>query len=399
MQITRIKPGGWLLLLLALAGIIYGFRSCAHLFARPQGNATATGGDFGGGTGGAASTVNPTTPPASGSDILVSTTGTKQKWMQAEIDKFNAQAQGGHARLNLTESRESMQGILNGKLKPTVWSPSSPVWTDRLADLWPKTHGGAAIADVNSSDTYRVLFKSPLVFLTTKEKAGFLRPVLSGTNPWEAVRQFGLGSRRCPWGPLRFSYADPLNASSGMLTMSLILTEYGRTHGAGDLTQAAGSPQFSAYLGQIDRSYVRDAAVSGSSKLEQAFSAGTGGRDFITAYENAALGAAADHPDLVLIYPTPTADAEQGAALLSAPWVSSDQKATAKAFLDFLGQPQALSDGIGYDFRPSRNGGQALADHLPPAVRTQFQQSYTSVDLPPYDALNEAAAQWRAQAR
>lgn len=393
MQITRIKPGGWLFLLLALAGIVYGVRSCAHLFARPQGN--ATGGDFGGGAGGG----NPTTQPATGSDILVSTTGTKQKWMQAEIDKFNAQAQGGHAHLNLTESRESMQGILSGTLKPTVWSPSSPVWTDRLADLWPKAHGGAAIVDVNSSDTYRVLFKSPLVFLTTKEKAAFLRPILSDPNPWEAVRQFGLGSRRCPWGPLRFSYADPLNASSGTLTMSLILTEYGRTHKAGDLIQAAGSPQFSAYLGQIDRGYVRDAAVSGSSKLEQAFSAGTGGRDFITAYENAALSAAADHPDLALIYPSPTADAEQGAALLSAPWVSGEQKTTAKAFLNFLGQPQALGDGVGYDFRPSRNGGQALADHLPPAVRAQFQQSYTSVDLPPYDALNEAAAQWRAQAR
>ncbi len=395
MQITRIKPGGWLLLLLALAALIFGARSCAHLFARPQGNA-AGGGDSG---GGAASTANPTTQPASGRDILVSTTGTKQKWMQAEIDRFNAQAQGGHAQLNLTESRESMQDILNGKLKPTVWSPSSPVWTDRLAELWPKTHGGAAVADVNSSDTYRVLFKSPLVFLTTRAKAAFLRPILSGTNPWEAVRQFGLGRRRCPWGSLRFSYADPLNASSGTLTMSLILTEYGRTHGAGDLVQAAGSPQFSTYLGQIDRGYVRDAAVSGSSALEQAFSQGTGGRDFITAYENAALSAAATHPDLVLIYPSPTADAAQAAVLLSGPWVSDDQKTTAKAFLDFLGQPQALGDGVGYNFRPSRNGGQALADHLPSAVRAQFQQSYTSVELPPYDALNEAAAQWRAQAR
>jgi len=400
-QITRIKPGGWLIILLLLAGIIFGVRSCGHLLAgRPAATAGGGAGDFAGGAPGASTGgTGALTPQQAGSgDILVSTTGTKQKWLQTEIDKFNGQSQSGKATLNLTESREAMQDILNGKLQPTVWSPSSPVWTLRLAEYWPQTHGGASIADPSSSQTYRLLFKSPLVFLATKQKAGFLRPLLSGPAPWEAVRHLSLGRRKTPWGSFHFAYADPVNASSGTLTMSLIITEFAREHGgANDLSAAVKTPAFAAYLGQIDRAYVHDASVAKSSTLEQSFSDAPGSRDFITAYENAALAAVERHPDLVMIYPSPTANADQGALLLSAPWVNDSQKKTAAALLDFLSRPEALDDGVQYYFRPAQNGGGRLAARLGPAARAQFQSSPILVDLPPYDALNDAASQWQAQ--
>ena len=70
---------------------------------------------------------------------------------------------------------------------------------------------------------------------------------------------------------------------------------------------------------------------------------------------------------------------------------------TASAFLNFLSGPDALEDGVKYDFRPAQNGAQILSAHLSPSARAQFQSSYTSVDLPPYDALNEAASQWRTE--
>ena len=389
MQITRIKPGGWIIIILLIAGLAYGLHSCGHLFGGHQAAISNSGSDL---------TQNLTPQQAAGGDIVVSTTGTKQKWMQGEIDKFNAQSQSGKATLQLAESRDAMQGILSGKFEPTVWSPSSPVWIYRLADLWPQAHGGAKIADVNDSQTYRILFKSPLVFLTTKSKSGFLRPLLTGPTPWEDVRQLSQGRRRAPWGAFHFAYADPLNASSGMLTMSLIINEYARTHGgANDLTAAASSPQFAVYLGQINRAFVRDPAAAGSSALEKAYAADPNSRDFITAYENAGLAAVEQNPDLVLIYPAPTANADQSAVLLSAAWVSDSQKATANAFLDFISKSEALDDGVQYYFRPSQNGAQTLAARLGPNAKSQYQAVYTTVELPPYDALNEAAAQWRTE--
>ena len=406
MQITRIKPGGWVLILLVLAAVGFGIRSCGRLFGAhsdaqiaPPAQPVTVGTPDG-------SLATPVPAPAltpeqaQAGDILVSTTGTKQKWMESEIALFNAQSRSGKATLALMESRDAMKGILGGSLQPAVWSPSSPVWVYRLADLWPAAHGGAQIADVSGSETYRVLFKSPLVFLTTKEKAGFLRPLLSGPAPWEGVRRLGLGQTHAPWGAFHFAYADPLNASSGTLTMSLIISEYAREHGgANDLSATAATPGFAAYLSQVNRAYVRDSGAVGSSALEKAYAADPNSRDFITAYESAALAAVERNPDLVMIYPSPTAVADQSAVLLSAPWVSDSQKATAHAFLDFISRSEALNDGVQYYFRPSQNGAEALGRRLGPAAKAQYQASYTQIELPPYDALNEAAAQWRAETK
>ena len=317
--------------------------------------------------------------------------------MQSEIEKFNRQSQGGKVSLQLAESRDAMHGILDGKMQPVLWSPSSPVWVYQLAHVWPGAHGGAQITDVNSSQSYRTLFKSPLVFLTTKEKAGFLRPLLSGPAPWEAVRQLSLGQRKAPWGKFQFAYADPLNASSGLLTMSLIVAEYVQSHNQSDPIAAASTPQFAAYLSQINRAFVRDPSAVGSSDLEKAYSANPSSRDFITADESAALAAVEQNPDLVLIYPNPTANADQAIYELSGPWVTDSQKTTASAFLDFVSKPEALQDGVQYYFRPAQNSAQTLLDRLSPAARAQYKSFYSAIDLPPYDALNEAASQWRIE--
>lgn len=387
MQITRIKPGGWIIILLLLAAIFYGVRS----FRKVPPTQTAGSGGSVVTTGGSTSTQ------AASGDILVSTTKTKQRWMQAEIDKFNSQSQGGKVTLQLAESRDAMHGILDGRMQPVLWSPSSPVWVYQLANVWPRTHGGAQIADINSSQSYRTLFKSPLIFVTTKEKANFLRPLLSGPAPWDAVRQLSLGQKKAPWGAFHFAYADPLSASSGMLTMALIITDYVQGHHLSDPVKAVATPQFATYLSQIDRAFVHDPSATGSSDLEKAYTANPSTRDFITAYENAALAAAAANPDLVLIYPTPTANADQTIYQLSGSWVTDSQKTTAAAFLDFLSKPDALDDGVQYYFRPAQNGAQTLADRLGGPARAQYQATYSSIDLPPYDALNEAASQWRTQ--
>ncbi len=397
MQITRIKPGGWIIILILLAAIVYGVRSCGKLLHPGQTAGGNSGGSNNGSSGSIVTTGGSTTVQAANGDILVSTTGTKQKWMQAEIDKFNGQSTGGKVTLQLAESRDAMHGIIDGKMQPVLWSPSSPVWVYQLANVWPRTHGGAQIADINNSQSYRTLFKSPLVFVTTKEKAAFLRPILTGPMPWDAVRQLSLGQKKAPWGTFHFAYADPLNASSGMLTMSLIITDYAQSHHVSDPVKAAATPQFAAYLSQINRAFVRDPSAVGSTALEQAYTQSPGSRDFITAYENAALAAVAANPDLVILYPNPTANADQTIYQLSGAWVTDSQKTTAAAFLDFLSKPEALDDGVQYYFRPAQNGGQTLAARLSPAAAGQFQASYTQIDLPPYDALNEAASQWRLE--
>jgi ABC-type sulfate transport system substrate-binding protein len=180
--------------------------------------------------------------------------------------------------------------------------------------------------------------------------------------------------------------------------MSLIITEYAREHGnQNDLSVVAASPGFAAFLKQLDTSLDRD-DTGGSSALEKAYQANPNGRDFITAYESAGLEAVAANPKLALIYPSPTANADQGAAALISSWVTPAQRDTSQAFLKFLASDAAQSDGVQYGFRPAgSNGADTLNQALTDDQKSQFQTSYTSVELPPYDALNEAASQWHLE--
>jgi hypothetical protein len=379
---SDIKPLGWIIILLII-GSIYWFGIKPHMGALPSmpGIKIPGFGGTGGSTGSGASTGSTS---AAGSDIMVLTTKTKQAWMQKEVDAFNAQSTSGKASLDLLESRDSMQYILNGKSKPAVWSPSSPVWIYRLAEVFPQGH-----IDPNSTSEYKELFKSPLVFLVDKAKLAKLQPILTGPHPFDHIRQINAHGVS-----IKFGYADPINASSGMLTMSLLLNEYSELHGGIDPVKAAGSTAFASWLGSVDSGLVRS-DTSGSTALEQAFENDPTSRDFITAYEGNGLAAIQNNPNIAIVYPSPTANAEQAAVQVNGPWLSDDQKATAQAFLQFISSAQALADGVQFNFRPEGpNGSSTLRDQLPAGVQSQYHVSYTSVELPPYDALNEAAATW-----
>lgn len=372
-KLSNVKPLGWIIIL-AVIGSIYWFGIKPHLGALPAIPGIKLP-SFPGGS---------TSSSANGPDIVVLTTKTKQAWMQKEVDAFNAQSTGGKASLDLIESRQSMQAILNGKVQPAVWSPSSPVWIYRLADIYPQGR-----IDTNSASAYKDLFKSPLVFLVNKSKLGKLQPILTGPHPFDHIRQ--LNDRGAG---IRFGYADPINASSGMLTMTLLLNEYDDLHGGMDPVKAAQSSGFSGWLGDVNKELVRS-DISGSTALEQAFENDPSSRDFITAYEGVGLLAAADNPSIAVVYPNPTANAEQSAVIVDGPWLSSDQLQTANAFMQFISSPQALADGVQYDFRPDGpDGSVTLQEKLPSSTQSQYRLSYTSVELPPYDALNDAAATW-----
>jgi hypothetical protein len=122
---ANIKPGGWIIIILLIA--LVGYFGMKHLKPGGEGAPIATG------TSDSSGSTDSQQP--SNGDVLVSTSGTKQEWLQEETQKFNSQGQGHVTLMPATESRDAMQGILNGKLHPTIWSPSSPVWTERLAQL------------------------------------------------------------------------------------------------------------------------------------------------------------------------------------------------------------------------------------------------------------------------
>lgn len=344
----------------------------------------------------AAGTARPAPGGGSSGDILFITTAAKRDWVQQEVDRFN-DASSGRWRIvpKALPSREAMHDILEGKVQPVLWSPGGSIWPARLAEAWREKHP-EAILDTTDPNAYRVFLRSPLVFLTTRQKAEFLRPLLSGTRPWAALRDLSMGKRRPPWGRFRFAHADPLTSSSGMLTFALILNEF--VMDGGDPVQAAESSQFAAYLDGLEQSLVYDEpARKGTTALTKAFIEDPAPYDLITAYESAALESAPKHPDVAVIYPNPTAFSEHAVTLLNGSWVSPAQREGALAFLEFLGGEQAQKDGLEYSFRPVRASTLSLTERLERSRAQGFKPNVTSIDLPPYRALNSAAYKFRVR--
>jgi hypothetical protein len=381
----NIRPGGWLVILLILGAIYwYGIRphmasfSGIHLAMPSLPGATSTNSLGSPQTGGGGDSEG---------DIVVLTTGTKKAWLQTEIDKFNGQSTSGHASMDVQESRDGMQHILAGAEKPDIWSPSSTTWTDRLAAIGPDK----GISVGQSASDNRVLFQSPLVFLVVKSRLDQVRSILAGPNPFDHIARINQNGVH-----IRFGYADPLAASSGMLTMSLLLNEYANLHNSSDLVQVSESKGFAGWLGDVDKGLDRT-DTSGSSALEQGFENDPAGRAFITAYESAALTAVAAHPELAIVYPSTTANATQVAATVDGPWTTPDRTATAKAFLDFISTDDAATDALQYYFRPAGNGGAMLAQRVASAGIDGYQEDYRAIDTPPYTAINNANVIWHNQ--
>jgi hypothetical protein len=381
----RLTPVGKLvLLIIAIGGAVGAWRWWSG-----RSGARAPGGLVG--------LFEPAKSNPNGVEIPILITAAKKDWVQDQVDRFNAENRGRWQVVpKPVPSREAMHAILEEKEQPVLWSPGSPIWPARLAEAWTEKHGDTLL-DLSDANGYRVFLRSPLVFVTTRKRAAFLRPRLGGSEPWQALRRLSMGQDRAPWGAFRFSHADPLTSSSGMLTLGLVLSDYARRTRRGDLGKAAVSSEFMAYLKEMERGLLYDVpAEKGTTALTKAFLDDPDRYDVITAYEASVLEALPNNPELAVIYPNPTAVSEHAVSLLRGKWVTPEQREGAIAFLSLLGSKEALQSGLKYHFRPAQaSGGLSLASELSKYAAQGFQESLVRGELPPYEALNAAAYQWR----
>jgi len=341
----------------------------------------------------------PTPADPDGALVLdIITSATKKDWLQAEIERFNQENKGAYrVETRLIETRDAMQAILNGREKPVLWSPGSSVWTARLVEAYQERNGEVLI-DMTDSERVRTYLRTPIVFLTTKQKAEFLRPLLAGPDAWKNIGDMGAGTRKTPWGKLRFSHADPLASNSGFLTLALMLNDYARRNNLDSSDEKTVSSQnFAHYLRSVEAGLVFDIpAKEGSSSLTKAFTRDTTLYDFIVTYESSALSALVENDKLAVIYPEPTVISEQSVVLVNGAWVTDEQREGAVKFLAFLSSQDSMKNGIAAHFRTTQNSGPlSLADELKLRSPNGFRQSLTSIELPRYSALNEAASVWR----
>jgi Ca-activated chloride channel family protein len=311
-----------------------------------------------------ASDGTPATPAAPKGSIAVdiASSNTKEDWMNAVVEQFNAEqhkiASGEviFVRVTHVTSGGSQKAILDGKSQPTVWSPGDQSWIDGANQVWRDRTGRLLIPD---SCPPTVL--APIGFAMWRPMAEALgwpdKPiswddlVALSANPqgWES-----LGHPE--WGQFKFGHTHPDFSNTGLLMMTaLAYSTMGQTHGltadqvySDAVVQAfAGLEQSTYHYGIQNRPLMQLLAQRGPSYLHAITSS-----EAEVLKANAEFASTLRYP-LVFIFPAKgTYWSEQPYCILSADWVTDQQKEAAQAFRDYLLASERQAMAIDYYLRP-----------------------------------------------
>ena len=357
----------------------------------------AKGGQGSGSSSGDAATASSTGTAAPGAptgpavEIVISSSDGKKEWIEDVAKAFHdskAEVSGKPIRVQVIhmKSGESMQKILDGKEKPTLWSPAGQAWIDLINQTWSGRTGHAFI------DASKPTVTSGLVVAMWKPMAEALgwpgKPV-----GWEEMTKVasdpkGWASYGHPeWGQFRFGHGHPDFSTSAMLSViSTIYAAAGKT--AGLTAEDFKNPKVVEKVGTLEKAIVHY-GESSSWLTEKLCTKGPAYLSAVTLYEANVVKANDKFKDkmpfkLVAIYPKEgTFWENHPTGIVNADWVTAEQKQAAEKFLAFLTSKDQQAKAPKYGYRPTDKSVPVTApidaDHgVDPAQSTDKSLEYVS---------------------
>jgi Ca-activated chloride channel family protein len=316
-------------------------------------------------------TIPPTaTPPppcstANGAtvEICIFSSDTKQDWLNAVVQSFNAAqiktTAGKTIVVSATHgnSGTSKDDILKGKLKPTIWSPGDQSWVKLINPEWTWRTGKPLISTACQATVY-----APVGFAMWRPMAEALgwpdKPISWDTIAALAADPQGWATYGNPqWGQFKFGHTHPAHSNSGLLlTMALAYSVNDRTSGL--TPEMVKSAAFVDALTSVEQ-HTYHYGTSSKSLLNLMVKRGPEYLHATNTSEADTLKYNRDHAGemrfpLAFIFPAEgTFWAEQPFCLLdNADWVSAEQKEAARLFEDYLHQRDKQELALTYNLRP-----------------------------------------------
>lgn len=308
--------------------------------------------------GGSAAAPN---PGGSATEISMLYSSEKKDWIEAAAASFQKEHPEIKLTLNAKGSMAAAQAIVDGKEKPTIFSPADTLVQNLLAADW-QTKNRSDLFATSGDEAPTPLVITPLVFVIWKDRAEVLLKASGGSISWKAIHKAVSSNEGWPaikgkadWGFVKLGHTDPTQSNSGLQALlSMTLEYHGKNTGlaVGDVLDAKyqkfikelekGVPKFEASTGQ----FMTDMIRFGPSKY-----------DIAVVYENLAISqienAQGRWGELAIYYPNTTLWSDHPVAVLKADWVTPQQRAAAKVWIDYLKSRPMQELALSYGFRPA----------------------------------------------
>ncbi len=310
----------------------------------------------------AAATTPTSAAPAGSVAIEISSSNTKEDWMNAVVEQFNKEQHKTAAgeiifvTVKHVTSGGSQKAILDGTSKPVVWSPGDQSWIDEANQVWKDRNGKPLIPDACKPTVL-----APIGFAMWRPMAEALgwpdKPI-----SWDDIVRLsadpqGWASVGHPeWGQFKFGHTHPDYSNAGLLSLTALA--YSITGKTTDLTTDEiysqtvedafrGVEQNTYHYGLQSRPLMQILAQRGPDYLHAVTTS-----EAETLKANAEFGKTMVYP-LVFIFPAKgTFWSEQPYCVLDADWVSDTQKEAAKVFQDYILDKKQQEMAITYYLRP-----------------------------------------------
>ncbi|HWZ89827.1 MAG TPA: substrate-binding domain-containing protein [Polyangiaceae bacterium] len=324
----------------------------------------------------------------------------KKEWIEASVAEFSAAHPEIKVVLSGKGSLEASDGILDGSLKPVLWSPADSLVLKLFAADWLTKNGQAAFGD--GDDAPEPLLLTPLVFVAWEDRAKALESFGGGKITWQTIHKAVSSNQGWPtvkgkadWGFVKLGHTDPTRSNSGLQTLVLIALEYfGRSTGAELKVEDILKPDFQKFLRELEAGVTRFENSTGTFMTDMV-RFGPSKYDIAVVYESSAISQLSNAQgrwgNLRVYYPKLTLWSDHPIALLNAPWVTDAQRAAARQLSAFLRSKPVQERALRFGFRPAETSVPLkTADPQNPFTRlAEFgvQTSVPSVAEPPDAAV------------
>ncbi len=273
----------------------------------------------------------------------------KASWMTIAYTNFMSEWKSTHPDEEISidmhpyGSANSIIGILNREIFPTIWSPASSIWMPLLNTKWADLTK-SSVEIVNISAAVKIIY-SPIVIAT-----------------WEAFNQTynikGFSDVHNlilnPNVNIKMAHTDPRLSNSGFMSVIMALSAASGTPSENltmaDLTNSSNQQ----WLKQFESSAITYGTSTGF-LARYMKNEGPSSLNIVMLYENLIrdISSTSTGGKVIAIYPEEgTLYSDHPFCILNADWIDDDQKEVAKAFLNYLQKTKTVESALEYGFRP-----------------------------------------------